>query len=123
MFKHDTCAILVVEPNVLPLFPLQRGKLEARSDTFDDFGSGSPGSGVCAGDDLVLKITPIHSNLCTAVMERKGYSTDGVPTLYPPGVPFAFEKVSIPLRWVGSMCTDELTWVPSFVVATMFPER
>ena len=91
MFKHDISVILIVEPNVPPFLPLHQGKLEARPDTPNNSGSRPPASDVFAGDDLALKVTPIHLNLRIAVIERKGHSINGVSTRYPARVPFAFE--------------------------------
>jgi len=91
MLVHDIVLTLVVDPKELPFFPLKHRELEVRPDTSNNLGSRLPGSCVFAGDDLVLKVTPEHLNLYTAITDCKRHSVDGTSTRYLAGVPFAFD--------------------------------
>ena len=109
MLTHETRAILVVKPNILPIHPLHQRKLEIRCDTLHNFGNRAPGSCVLACNNLVLLVAPAHTNMWF-VIDFVGQSVNGASTRYFARVPFALGKVSVPLRTEGQDC--ELTWVP-----------
>lgn len=102
MLTHNTCATMVVESIGLPWLPLQYGKPEARLDTSDHFNGRSPAYRPFVGDDIALKVTPVHLNTCPAIIESICRGTDGAPATRAAGVPSTFDSVSIPLRWVKS---------------------
>jgi len=79
-------------------------------------------SDVFADDDLVWEITPVYLELWITATRHEGRGIYRVSTWYLARTPFAYNKISVPLGRMRSNYADELTWVPSFIVVTMFPE-
>ena len=79
-------------------------------------------SDVFADDDLVWEITPVYLKLWITIARHESRSIYRVSTWYLARAPFTYETIPVPLRRMRSNCADELTWVPSFIIVTMFPE-
>ena len=68
ILEQAVVVILVVDPQVLPMLPLQYGKPKARPDLLDNL-RGFPPVAVPSMGDVAFEVTPIYLNLTTVKAE------------------------------------------------------